>query len=105
VLGQQYDLKVAPLLLIAFIENAFKHGSKDKALRPYIEINLDLSGTDQIRFTVENTIDPGYISAKQGGVGLANVKKQLELLYPGKHTLTIHQTQTHYRVDLTLFLT
>ena len=103
--GKQYELKVAPLLLIAFIENAFKHGSKDKSLFPYIEINLDLSGTDKIGFTVENTIDPGYISAKQGGVGLVNVKKQLELLYPGKHTLTIHQTQTRYRVELTLFLT
>ena len=102
--GDHYNLEVAPLLLIAFIENAFKHGSKDKELQPFIEINLDLTQEGQVVFTIENSIDPGYKSKTRGGVGLANVQKQLELLYSGKHRLSVHESQTRYRVELTLYI-
>lgn len=104
VRGHRYDLAVAPLLLIAFIENAFKHGSKDKHLRPYIDIDLDLTRENRIIFTVENTIEPGYTGGKQGGVGLVNVRKQLELLYPGKHNLSIRSSETRFNVELILYL-
>jgi len=55
-------------------------------------------------FTIENSIDPGYKSKTRGGVGLANVQKQLELLYSGKHRLSVHESQTRYRVELTLYI-
>lgn len=102
--GNHFDLEVAPLLFIAFIENAFKHGSKDKELMPFIEINLDLTKENQVVFVVENSIDPGYISKTKGGVGLDNVKKQLELLYSGKNTITVNESKTRYRVELTLYI-
>ena len=100
--GENYDLRLAPLLFIAFIENAFKHGSKDRSMNPYIEITLDLAQEEKIFFTCENSVDTGYTSSSRGGVGLGNVKKQLELLYAGKHILNILETQNRYRVELTL---
>jgi LytS/YehU family sensor histidine kinase len=102
--GEYRHLRVAPLILITFIENAFKHGSKDKDLQPFIEIILDISREDRLAITIENSIDPGYQSKTKGGVGLENVKKQLDLLYLAKHNLTIRQTQNRYKVELTIFV-
>jgi sensor histidine kinase YesM len=104
VTGDNPGLKVAPLLFIAFIENAFKHGSKDRSLEPFITIRLDLTSRTRIFFSVENTVDPGYKSKAMGGVGLANVKKQLELIYAGKYTLDISESHTGYKVELTIFV-
>jgi sensor histidine kinase YesM len=102
--GENLDLRVAPLLFIAFIENAFKHGSKDRSMDPFIDIRLDLTRRDRIFLSVKNTVDPGYKSKTMGGVGLANVKKQLELIYAGKYTLDIAETPNGYNVELTIFV-
>jgi two-component system LytT family sensor kinase len=101
--GENYNLKVAPLLFIAFIENAFKHGSKDRETNPFIEINLDLNRNDKISLSIENSVDAGYTTKIKGGVGLENVKKQLELLYAGKYLLNIIESPNRYKVELTIF--
>lgn len=104
ITGENRDLRIAPLLFIAFIENAFKHGSKERNQNPFIHILLDLAGREKIFFSVENTIDPAGKRKSQGGVGLANVKRQLDLMYPGKHTLNITENETGYKVELSIFV-
>jgi sensor histidine kinase YesM len=103
VKGGNFDLKVAPLLYIAFIENAFKHGSKAKNDDPFIHITFDLEQPDRVSFIIENRLDHFREKLPGGGFGLPNVKKRLGLLYPGKHILKIEETSSVYRVELTIF--
>jgi sensor histidine kinase YesM len=103
VTGNLVDVKVAPLIYLAFIENAFKHGAKEKCDQPYIHIFFNLEHPDRVIFSIENRADPFRRKHPDGGFGLSNVKKRLELLYPGKHELKIAETVTNYRVDLTIF--
>jgi sensor histidine kinase YesM len=102
VVGNHHELKIAPLLYLAFIENAFKHGAKDKKDNPFIHIVFNLEHDDRVIFTIDNRADPFRGKHRDGGFGLANVKKRLELLYPGKHELNILETVTSYHVDLTI---
>ena len=91
---------IAPMLLIPFVENAFKHGSKN-APHPGIRIAL-LCEPDQLSFEVINQIRKNTIASKDqtGGIGLPNIKRRLELLYPGKYNLTIKEEQNVYCVKL-----
>jgi LytS/YehU family sensor histidine kinase len=89
--------KVAPLLLLPFIENAFKHGTHP--IRPcFISINLKVQeGT--IRFTIANSII-GNTRAIKTNIGLANTKKRLKLIYPNRHQLEIIEKEGTYSVCL-----
>jgi sensor histidine kinase YesM len=103
VKGDHLHLMVAPLLYIAFIENAFKHGEKDKSVKPFIRLCFDLRHHDRICFSIEN-LKPAYVEpGKMTGIGLTNVKKRLELLYPGRYSLNIMDLEQLYRVELTIF--
>jgi sensor histidine kinase YesM len=104
ITGDRFDIKIAPLIFLAFIENAFKHGARDKNDQPYIHIAFNLEQDDRVVFSVENRADPFRKRHPDGGFGLENVKKRLELLYPGKHTLTITESVTTYHVELTIFI-
>jgi two-component system LytT family sensor kinase len=90
VTGKPDNIMIPPMLFIPFVENAFKHGLKD-ADPPGIVINLDIV-KKEIRFRVENLIKPasvGNIPAHHG-IGLANLKRRLGLLYPGRHKLEVN---------------
>lgn len=104
VQGDHLQLKVAPLLYLAFIENAFKHGAKLKENHPFIHILFNLELPDRVGFFIQNNKDIAPVISSSGGIGLANVKKRLELLYPGKFTLHIEETKSLYNVELTIFL-
>ncbi len=99
------DKFIAPMLLIPFVENAFKHGISLKH-RSWIRITLHTSGNN-LYFDVYNSIhakkeqDP---EKDKSGVGLINVKQRLDLLYPAKHELIIRETAEEYFVHLTLQL-
>ncbi|MGB3467226.1 MAG: histidine kinase [Cyclobacteriaceae bacterium] len=96
------DVKIAPMLLIPFVENAFKHATRiDQQLT--VEVQLQKS-TDTIDFTVINSHDPAVAEEKDktGGIGLSNVKKRLALIYPDRHTLDITSTSGLYQVNLTI---
>ncbi|MEI7896731.1 MAG: histidine kinase [bacterium] len=95
---------IAPMLLIPFVENAFKHGSRN-VTPPGIRINLELSG-QQIQFNVSNFIrkNPAATKDQVGGVGLNNIRRRLNLLYPGKHRLEIRTVNEMYIVQLTLWI-
>jgi len=104
VTGENLQNKTAPLLFIAFIENAFKHGCKTRQEHPFIHIIFNLEKTDQVGFSITNNKEATPTNPKSGGIGLANVKKRLELLYPGKHELIIQDSVTLFSVQLILFI-
>jgi sensor histidine kinase YesM len=103
VTGDQMEVKIAPLIFLAFIENAFKHGAKDKSDNPFIHIVFNLEHDDRVIFTIDNRADPFRGKLRDGGFGLSNVKKRLELVYPGKYELNIRETVSSFHVDLTIF--
>jgi two-component system, LytTR family, sensor kinase len=93
--------KIATLLLIAFVENAFKHGILTNPDNP---VNINLQATpDAIYFSVENKKNRDE-KDKTGGIGLNNVRRRLELIYPGTHNLTIEDKDEFYTVNLELQL-
>jgi len=100
--GQQ---KIAPLLLIAFVENAFKHGAKGSTGDVFINIKLT-AAQNTINFRVENNKGVVDETAKEdhGGLGLDNVKRRLELIYPQKHKLLIENNNKTFLVQLQLQL-
>jgi LytS/YehU family sensor histidine kinase len=96
---QDKEIKVAPLLFIPFVENAFKFSTRDDNRPNRIRISLQQSG-GQIIFTCSNTYEDQQQVA--GGIGLSNVKRRLELLYKDHYTLDIQKDQTNYTVTLTI---
>ena len=97
---------IAPGLLLPFIENAFKHVSQYQGGNNWIHLQLVLEGT-LLQLRVSNTYSEGVPPDidRQGGVGLPNVRRRLELLYPGQHQLTSYQQDSVYHVHLELRLT
>lgn len=116
-LGDRLDLKVdfpdpadlnariAPMLLIIFVENAFKHSGNSYDEKIYVKIDLQLQD-QHLRFRVDNSYQkPAPESAgfrKHSGFGLENVKKRLDLLYKEEHELEIEQSEKEFKVDLIL---
>lgn len=91
---------ISPMLFIAFVENAFKHGVK-RGVNPGITINLDVSD-NKINFEVINYCRRnGEVNKdRTGGIGLANIKRRLELLHPNKFNLDILNNEETYHVKL-----
>jgi hypothetical protein len=98
------DYTIEPMLLIPFVENAFKHGVAHQGY-PKISISTSVKN-DVLLFEVENQIDDQSNSSKDenSGIGLANVKSRLDLLYKGKHTLKIKTENNLFHITLTLML-
>ena len=91
---------IEPLLLIPFVENAFKHISHYKQQINFVQLNMYCKN-GEFNFVIENSKEAAGISTeKHGGIGLKNVQKRLELLYPQKHHLHIQNHEEIYRVDL-----
>ncbi|PRY14324.1 histidine kinase [Pontibacter ummariensis] len=104
VTGDCSRVRIAPLLLIPFVENAFKHGIRlDKPSDILIQLEV---AEEALRFRVENAIAQTQQSPerKVGGVGLENVRKRLALLYPGRHELQTYQQGDTFISSLTLTL-
>jgi len=96
------NVSIAPMLLIPFVENAFKHSNIDKITGTFIKI-LIVSNTNEISFKIENTKPEHPINKDEvGGIGIINVKKRLSILYPETHTLLISDTAEVYKVELQL---
>jgi sensor histidine kinase YesM len=92
---------IEPLLLIPFVENAFKHLSSHGGKNNFVRLELVRSNGHFI-FSAENSKDDVKATDPYSGIGLNNVKRRLELLYPGKHELKIRDEASVYRVDLIL---
>ena len=92
--------KIAPLVLMTFIENVFKYGIS-KHEWSVISITV-LAAEKNILFFCENTIFSENKQTERSGIGLKNTMKRLEHLYPGKHMLVITNENGLYTVNLTL---
>ncbi|MEZ4902656.1 MAG: histidine kinase [Spirosomataceae bacterium] len=97
-------LALEPMLLIPFVENAFKHGT-GLIRQPAIQIALSTT-PKTIRFRVQNRFNSEFSESKDNssGIGLTNVKRRLELLYPDKHSLKISQEKDLFITDLEITL-
>jgi len=99
---RMYDIE--PMLLIPFVENAFKHGT---GLIEDAQINITLKAEkNDLCFNVTNKFDDAsnQVKDKASGIGLANVQRRLQLLYPGKHKLNITKDNHFFTVMLTINL-
>ena len=101
--GNFHKHKIAPLLLVPFVENAFKHGLGSKG-EGYIHLNFFVNA-NELNFQINNPILEKKESwKKHPGIGLDNVKQRLQLLYPGRHHLDISDSKGEFKVQLTIKL-
>lgn len=94
--------QIAPLLLLPFVENAFKHGASESHFDARIDIDLSLEN-GRLTFIVENTKEPAPASTFKENIGLANVKRQLELMYK-EYDLQVKNEIDMFRIVLTVNL-
>lgn len=95
------SLFIPPLLLLPFIENCFKHGAVGKHEGGWVEIDI-WDEKDTLFFVCKNNIGLNLVSGRSHGIGLANVKKRLDLIYEGKYGFRQEQTEQEYMVALNL---
>ncbi len=94
--------QVAPLILLPFVENAFKHGVSETRKNCYIDISLRLE-KDLLFFQIKNSKNNIIERNPEGNLGLKNVRRQLELIYPGNILQVVDETES-YAVNLTIDL-
>jgi two-component system sensor histidine kinase LytS len=104
--GGYNDHYIAPLLLIIFVENAFKHFSVSEGQTAFVHLAINIEDSC-LQFQVKNSVDPEYIPEKnksKGGLGLSNVKQRLDLIYPKQYKLTTTKESGYFNVNLELDL-
>lgn len=100
--GNTKDKFIEPMLLISFIENAFKYGTDYKGTA-YVKIVITIEES-VFSFWIENKIENNKKDPENSGIGLANIKNRLNLLYPNTHQLNLTSTDSKYTVHLVLQL-
>lgn len=102
ILCNNDNRKIAPLLFLPFIENAFKYTSRDPKTS-FVNITILIENDEPIRMSIINTIDNNIIEQidnKHSGLGIKNVIKRLNLIYPNSHKLDISKRKDLYIVNL-----
>jgi len=101
--GENSNRIISPMLFIPFVENAFKHGKKN-VVSPGVIINLFLE-RQFIKFEVQNYFDEPVKGEKDitEGIGLKNIRRRLELIYPDNHELEIGNTNGEYHITLIIY--
>ena len=89
--------EITPLILIPFVENAFKHGVINEPKQP-VRINLNVQG-NRLIFEVSNKINYAQ-KDYSSGIGLVNIHRRLDLIYPEKHTLALNEDDYYFTVSL-----
>ncbi len=100
--GDFHDKTISPLLFTPFLENAFKHGLNQTLKDGFIKISMNIKNND-LWFAVENSkpeMKSEILKKNQGGIGLVNVKKRLNILYKDKYNLDIANTLNTYKIKL-----
>ena len=100
--GNTKNKFIEPLLLISFVENAFKYGTDYKGAA-HVKIKIFIL-EDTLDFWIENRIENYVKDPENSGIGLVNIQNRLDLLYPNAHELSITQDNQYYRVHLNLKL-
>jgi two-component system sensor histidine kinase AlgZ len=102
ITGNIADYQIAPLLMIPFIENAFKHGTSEDLEKPWMSLDIDVRlGVLRCKIVNSKTDLPNLSTS---GIGIDNVKKRLKLLYPETHELSLQDEGDFYSVALSLKL-
>lgn len=96
-------LQIAPMLLIPFIENAFKHGVNSER-KSRIKIGISMNKTELRLSVVNNKVNVQQEIAERSGLGIENTKHRLDLIYPSRHLLVINDTDKEFSVSLHLNL-
>jgi two-component system, LytTR family, sensor kinase len=94
--------QITPLLLLPFVENAFKHGVSETRFESFIDINL-AAQDGRLHFVIENSKDQKEINKKPNSIGLNNVRRQLELMY-SDYGLDVQDEQNSFKANLTIKL-
>ena len=96
---------VSPLLMLPFLENAFKHGISEQIEKPWLTVNIAVK-SDTLRCKITNSkneFEP--YSTNSAGIGINNVKKRLEFIYPDSYELKMHDERNYFVVSLLVVLT
>jgi sensor histidine kinase YesM len=94
------EIQIAPMLLIPFVENAFKHGN---LIEGFLKVNIEIRiSNNKFTFRIKNTVIKDDTEANQNGLGLENIKKRLDLLYHNNHELILDQSDNWYEVKLSI---
>jgi LytS/YehU family sensor histidine kinase len=104
--GELANQKIAPLMFIPFIENSFKHGLSNQISNGYVDIKLKING-EKVNMNIENSKAasmPSPTGKRSGGIGLKNVRRRLNLLYPEHYKLEIEEDPNTYKVKLEIDL-
>jgi len=106
VQGMVSDQRIAPLMFIPFLENSFKHGLNSQISEGFVDISLDVQASE-VTLKIENSKAdkiPQLTHKRSGGIGLINVRRRLDLLYPDRYALNIEDNPNTYLVELKLEL-
>ncbi len=104
--GNVRNQKIAPLMFIPFLENSFKHGLNNLISKGFVNMNLQVED-QSIHFVIENSKAealPAQTHKRSGGIGLVNVRRRLNILYPKAHELVINDNPKTYSVELKIDL-
>jgi hypothetical protein len=101
--GDIPDKMVTPMVFQPFIENAFKHGAAKQLGKVWIDIGMTVQDS-RLLFEVSNSADLSMSSEHSGGIGVANIKRRLELLYPGRHAFVEKREEGMHSISLTIDL-
>jgi two-component system LytT family sensor kinase len=94
---------IAPFLLLPLVENAFKHGLSKQTKHSWLRIHITLEQST-LTAVFENTKPSSATNAAKGGIGLDNLRKRLQLLYPNKHHLELEDRKDTYIAKLIIEL-
>ena len=98
------NIYIAPLLLLPFIENCFKHGASNILQNPWINLTIEVEDTTLIMKLINGKSANTEMVSKKQGIGIVNVRQRLELLYKDKHDLQIREEEDVFIVDLKIEL-
>jgi sensor histidine kinase YesM len=97
------DAEIAPLILLPFVENAFKHGVSESRFNTFIHLDLELQN-GQLKMQIQNSKDEDDTPINSNGIGLRNVRRQLDLVYGQNYSLTISPEKETYTIELKIQL-
>lgn len=95
------EVEIAPLILLSLVENAFKHGAGEDGGSPKIDISIS-SDQNNFKFTISNSVVDTTSEISKDAIGLENIKKQLDLIYPNQYELNIDKQANLFTVTLAL---
>jgi LytS/YehU family sensor histidine kinase len=98
------DLYIAPLLMLPLIENCFKHGASNMLEQPWVSLQITLKGKEMLMKLLNGKTNDERKNNLPSGIGIQNVQKRLDLLYPGKHELAITNEEDVFIVNLKIEL-